>query len=140
MNSLIPVDSLFSGGYFPSPAGLGGGLSGFGSIFDQALGQSTSPAQSAQIAWLQTQYSNQNTLYGMLSDSPSSSFGGSLGDVFGLSGAFSLPSWAYDLQRLLGKDSGVQQAMALGQQASLLAQTAFSHNLSSLGTGFESLV
>jgi len=140
MSNLNPINNLFSSGGFSSgfsPLSIPGG---FGNVFDQALSQSTSKAESAKITWLQSQYMKQATLYDMFSDSKSSILGFGASSLFGSGGPFGLPSWAYDAQRLLGGDPEVQNLMSLGQRAADLVQRQFhSSGLGSLGGNFESM-
>lgn len=113
----------------------------FGSVFDQALSQAKTTAQQAKVLWLQTQYAKQNILYGMFADPKTSLLGFGGGDLFGSGGLFGLPSWAYDLQRLMGDDPNIKNLMGLNMQAALMAQS-MKNNLGSLGLdgGFNSVV
>jgi hypothetical protein len=144
MNGLNSLDPLFSGqSSYPvmnNFTSTGYPVS-FDSVVDQALSQAKTTAQQAKVLWLQTQYAKQNILYGMFADPKTSllGFGGS--DLFGTGGLFGLPSWAYELQRLLGDDPNVTNLMGLNMQAALLAQS-MKNNLGSLGLdgGFDSVV
>lgn len=142
MTSTNPINSLFApGGAFGSTSSAFGGLSpmGFGNVFDQAMSQSSSPAQSAKIAFLRTQYMKQNILYGMFSNPKTSMLGFGGSDLFGMDGPFGLPSWAYDAQRLLGSDSKAGDLINLSQQAALLAQSRLMNGLGSTGGSFDSM-
>jgi hypothetical protein len=142
MTSTNPINSLFApGGAFGSFSSPFGGLSplSFGNVFDQAMSQSNSPAQSAKIAYLRTQYMRQTILYGMFSDPKTSTLGYGGGDLFGMGGPYGLPSWAYDAQRLLGADSNAGDLINLSQQAALLAQSRLMGGLGSTGGSFDSM-
>lgn len=141
MSSLDPINSLFPSSGFSSPS-LPSSIPGsFGNLFDQAMSQSTTKAQSAKIEWLQSQYMKQATLYDMFSDSKTSILGFGMSDLFGSGGPFGLPAWAYDAQRLLGNDSDVQNLMSLSHQAAQMFQNQFhSSGLGSLGGNSNSLI
>lgn len=143
MSSLNPIDSLFPSSGFPSlpsPSSIPGS---FGNVFDQAMSQSTSKAQSAKLQWIQSQYMKQATLYDMFSDSKTSILGFGASDLFSTDGLFGLPSWAYDLQRVLGNESNVQDLIRLNDQASQILQnqlhSSSSAGLGSTGGNFESM-
>lgn len=142
INGLNPIDSLFpSGSSDPASSSFGSPLN-FGSVFDQAMIQAKTPADKAKLAVAQAQLSDQNALADMFSDSSSSSLGFGTTDLFGIGTPLNIPSWATDLQRLLGNNSDITQLVGMSQQASLLAQSSFNQQLSSLGTsggGFDSL-
>jgi hypothetical protein len=145
MNNLNSLDPLFSG---QSSYSLMNNFSSsaspvsFGSVFDQALSQAKTSAQQAKVLWLQSQYTKQNILYGMFSNPKTSLLGFGGGDLFGTGGLFGLPSWAYDLQRIMGDDPNVKNLMGLSMQASLLSQSLKNNSLGSLGLdgGINSIV
>jgi hypothetical protein len=138
MNSPGPLDPLFSGqSSYPVMNNPGSSASpvGFGSVFDQALSQAKTSAQQAKVLWLQSQYTKQNILYGMFSNPKTSLLGFGGGDLFGTGGLFGLPSWAYDLQRIMGDDPNIKNLMGLNMQTALLSQSLKNGSLGSLGLG-----
>jgi hypothetical protein len=135
INGLNSMDSLFSNNF--SSSNLLGGTSAlnFGSTFDQAMAQATTPGDKAKIALAEAQYSNLNDLFNMGNSDPSSSvLGFSMNDLFSSGGLFGVPSWAYDLQRIMGNNSNVSQIMNLNQQAAFAAQSAMSNDLANMGS------
>lgn len=140
MSALNPIDSLFSSGGFSSsfdPSSIPGH---FGNVFDQAMSQSTSKAQSARIAWLQSQRMKQSTLFDMFSDPKTSALGYGTSNLFGTGGPFGLPAWVYDAQRVLGGDPEIQNLLSLSHQVAELTQRQFhSSSMGSLGGNFESM-
>jgi hypothetical protein len=134
INGIKSNDSLFSSLY-SNPLSSLTGAAAFGSVFDQAMAQATTPGQKAEVLWAQAKFQNQMTLANMFSDPHDhiSSFG--LGDLFGTGGPLATPSWVYDAQRLMGDNEVVQQAVNLTQQFKFLAQSQFSHSLANLGLG-----
>ena len=145
LNNNIPIDSLFGKGGSDSLSGFSNPLAssvGFGSVINQAMAQAKTPADKAKVAWAEAELSNQTALSSMFADpsSPSSL----LGTAMDLSGAsndpFGLPSWAYDLERLLGPNSTAAQAMSIDQQASLAAQSLMNQDLNSLGGSVDSMM
>lgn len=142
MASINPIDSLFSNGVSSPTSGLFGAPVNFGTTFDQAMTQAKTPADKAKVAFIQTKFARINALAGMFSDPQTSLLGFGAEELFGIGGPMGLPSWVYDAQRLLGKDSNVSQLVGLSQQAAFLAESNFNHSLSSLGStgkGFNSL-
>ena len=139
INGLNPIDSLFStSGLGPASSPFGSPVD-FGTTLDQALIQAKTPADKAKVEVLQAKLSEQNALAGIFSDS-TSVLGLGAEDMFGVGSPLGLPSWASDVQRLLGANSDVSQLFGLSQQAAFLAQSSFNQSLSSLGGGgFDSL-
>jgi hypothetical protein len=145
MNNLNPLDPLFSS---QSSSSIMNNFSSstspvsFGSVFDQTLSQAKTSAQQAKVLWLQSQYSKQNILYGMFSNPKTSLLGFGGGNLFGTGGLFGLPSWAYDLQRIMGDDPNIKNLMGLNMQAAMLSQSLKNNSLGSLGLGggFNSIV
>ena len=136
MSNLNPLDPLFSSqSSYPIMNNFSSSTSpvNFGSVFDQALTQAKTSAQEAKVLWLQSQFAKQNILYGMFSDPKTSLLGFGAGDLFGTGGLFGLPSWAYDLQRIMGDDPNIKNLMGLNMQAALLSQSLMNNSLGSLG-------
>ncbi|HEY5037842.1 MAG TPA: hypothetical protein VIJ93_02105 [bacterium] len=137
INGLNSMDSLFSNNFSSSNL-LGGAssLNNFGSAFDQAMVQAKTPGDKAKVALAEARYSNLNDLFNMEnSDSASSVLGFSMNNLFGSGGLFGVPSWAYDLQRILGNNSNISQIMNLNQQAAFAAQSSLNNELSNIGLG-----
>ncbi len=134
MNGINPIDSLFSSGATDPTSGLFGAPVNFGSTFDQAMSQASTPADKAKVLLNQAKFAEQNAMANMFSDTQSSVLGFGVTDLFGAGGPMGLPSWAYDVQRLLGNNSDVAKLMSLSQQAQFLAQSGFNQDLGSLGT------
>ncbi|HVZ79408.1 MAG TPA: hypothetical protein VHE12_01255 [bacterium] len=134
-NSIIPTnDAVFQA--------LGGNALAFGNAFSQAMDQAKTPADKAKVAWLQAEY-------GVLTDlnnlgNGSSSLAGLMGlGSSDLGSIFGLPSWAADVQRLLGSDSNVGQAITAQQQMAFTLQSQFNQSLASFGStgsSFNSLI
>jgi len=138
--ALNPIDSMFAAPGFTSgltPMSLPGS---FGAVFDQALSQTQDRAGSAKLAWVRSQYMKQNILFDMFSNPKTSVLGFGMTDQFGAGGAFGLPSWAYDAQRVLSGDENLRSMMSLYQQAAALAnQQMKGSSLGSLGGSYDSL-
>jgi hypothetical protein len=134
MNGANPIDSFFSSGATNPTPSLFGSAVNFRSTFDQAMNQASTPADKAKVLFVQAKFAEQNAMANMFSDTPSSILGFGATDLFGVGGSMGLPSWAYDVQRLLGNNSDVAQLMSLSQQAQFLAQSGFNQDLGSLGT------
>lgn len=124
-NNFIPTnDSVFQA--------LGGNALAFGQTFTQAMNQAKTPADKAKVQWLQAEY-------GILTDLNNLGNGGGVMGMMGLGGSldsalFGVPSWASDVQRLLGSDSNVGQAITAQQQMAFAMQSAFNQNLASFGS------
>jgi hypothetical protein len=112
---------------------MGGNALGFGSVFSQAMSQATTPAQAAKIQWFQAEYSNLMDLSSIGSGS-SSLAGLGMGDMFGIGGPLGLPSWAGDVERLMGANSTVQQLITAQQQAAFAMQSQFNQSLADFGS------
>ena len=138
--ALDPINSIFNTpGFTPSltPMSLPGS---FGAVFDQAMTQTHDKAGSAKLAWVRSQYMKQNILFDMFSNPKTSVLGFGMTDMFGPGGAFGLPTWAYDAQRVLSGDENVRSMMSLYQQAAALAnQQMRGSSLGSLGGSYDSL-
>jgi hypothetical protein len=138
--ALNPIDALFNTPRLApglTPLSLPGS---FGAVFDQAMSQTQDKAASAKLAWVRSQYMKQNVLFDMFSNPKSSVLGFGMTDLFGVGGAFGLPSWAYDAQRVLSGDENVRSMMSLYQQAAALAnQQMRGSSLGSLGGSYDSL-
>ena len=142
MNGLNPIDMLFSNAVSNPTSGLMGSPVNFGTTFDQAMIQAKTPGDKAKVLFAQAKYNQQLAMADMFSDPETSLLGFGATDLFGVGGPMGLPSWAYDAQRLLGNNSDLSQLIGLSQQASLLAQSNFNQQLSSLGStgsGFDSM-
>lgn len=114
---------------------MGGNGAAFGNVFSQALSQAKTPAQAAQIDWLQAEYSDLTDLANMGSGSSSGTLGGlGTGDLFGVGGALSLPSWTQDAANLLGGNSIAQQALSAQQMAAFQLQSQFNQSLANFGS------
>ena len=138
MNNLNAMNSLFSTGLStPSinPFLSTGSSVNFGSVLDQAMAQAKTPGDKAKVQWLQAEYSDQSVLSSMFSDPQTSFLGLGMSDLFGIGGPLGLPSWAYDVQRVMGSNSAVQQLMGINQQASQVIQSQFGNSVASLGLG-----
>src|ERR1035438_6978998 len=111
MSALSPLQSnLSSPDYSSFFNALGGNPLALGSAFSQAMSQAKPPADAAKVQWLQAEYSNLMDLSSMGSGSSSSSISGlGMGDLFGLGGPLGLPTWAADVERLMGGNSDIQQ-------------------------------
>jgi hypothetical protein len=131
MNTLNPIDSLFSPNTFSPSVSPFVGATNFGSVFDQAMSQATTPAEKAKVTWLQAKFHTQNILYDMFSSDKSSTLGFGMSDLFGVDGPFGLPSWVFDAQRLLG-DAETQKLISISQQTSELLQRRMNHGFNSL--------
>lgn len=131
------IDSMFSGSssdsLFNPLAGLG--PASFGSVFNQAMSQATTPQQKAEVLFAQAKFSNEMAMANMFSDPNSPGSMMDLAGLFGAGGPASLPSWVYDAERLLGGNPTVQGAANMVQQANFLAQTRFNSSLAGLGLG-----
>lgn len=113
-------------------AAMGGNALAFGQAFSHALSQAKTPQDAAKIKWLQAEY-------GILTDLKNLGSGGSLGllgggSMFDMGGLFGVPSWASDMQRLMGSDSNVGQAITAQQQMAFALQSQFNQSLASFGT------
>jgi hypothetical protein len=145
LNGLNSIDSLFGNGGMDPLSSFSNPLTsslGFGSVINQAMAQAKTPADKAKVAWAEAKFSNQMALSSMFENpsSPSSLMGMSM-DLSGASNhPFGLPSWAYDLERLLGPNSAAAQAMNIEQRASFAAQSLMTHALSSLGSSVDSMM
>lgn len=113
---------------------LGGNALLFGDVFGQALSKAKSPAEAAKIKWLQAEY-------GVLTDLRNLGSGGSSLGMLGLGssmdnngGLFGMPSWAYDVERLMGSDSNVGRAITAQQQMAFALQSQFNQSLASFGS------
>ena len=99
------------------------------------------PAEKAKVQGLQAQN-------GILMDLNNLGNGGGVMGMMGFGGSlesalFGVPSWASDVQRLLGSDSNVGQAITAQQQMAFAMQSAFNQNLASFGStgsSFNSLI
>lgn len=134
MNNINPIDTLFSNAVSNPTSGLFGSPVNFGTAFDQAMTQARTPADKAKVAFIQAKFTQQMVLADMFSDPKTSALGFGGNELFGVGGPMGLASWAYDAQRLLGKDSNVSDLIGLSDQAAFLAQTRFNHALSSFGS------
>jgi len=141
LNGFNSLDPLSSNGSDALTNSLASSV-GFGSVFNQAMAQAKTPADQAKVAWAEAEYSNQMSLSSMFADPTSSSsllgLASSLGG--GNDSLFGLPSWAYQLEDLLGPNSTAAQAMSIDQQASLAAQSMLNQDLGSIGSSFNSLI
>jgi hypothetical protein len=119
------------------------GSSSFSSVLSQAAKAASTPQERAQVAFARTQWSNLNTLFTMADPSTSYSSGSSLmgmASLFGGNDLFSLPSWADDVERLLGPDSTAAQAISIDRQASIASQSLINGLLNSSGSAVDSLL
>jgi hypothetical protein len=142
LNGMNSIDPMFNNGgsdLFSDPLGS---VSKFGSVFNQAMAQAKTPADQAKVAYAEAKFNNLMSLSSMFADpsSPSSllGMGSSLSGAFG--NPFALPSWAYQLEGLLGPNSLAAQAMSIDQQASLVSQSMLNQGLNSLGGSFNSMI
>ena len=119
-------------------AAMGGNALAFGDTFSQALSQAKTPGDKAKVKWLQAEY-------GVLTDLQNLGNGGSSLGMLGLGasmdngGLFGMPSWASDVQRLLGSDSNVGQAISTEQQMAFALQNQFNQSLASFGSSGNSV-
>ncbi len=135
------MDSISSIGSTPSPDygsffnALGGNALGFGDVFSQAMSQAKTPGDAAKIQWMQAEYNDLSDLSSLGSGSTSALAGLGMGDLFGTGGAFGLPSWASDAERLLGSTNPeLQQSMSAYQQAAFTLQSQFNQSLADFGS------
>ncbi len=132
------LTNVLNNGY-SSLLGSYGASANFGSIFSQALTAAKTPAQKAEVAFAQVQYSDLNVLASMDSGSSDSSNLSSLAGLASLLGGndpfAAPPAWETQLASLLGPNSTAAQALNLDQQAALASQSLMNGNLSSLGSG-----
>jgi hypothetical protein len=119
-------------------AAMGGNALAFGNSFSQAMSQAKTPGDKAKVAWLQAEY-------GVLTDLNNLGNGGSsLAGMMGLGssdpgGLFGMPSWASDVQRLMGSDSNVGQAITAQQQMAFALQSQLNQSLASFGSSGNSV-
>jgi hypothetical protein len=142
MNSVSSIDPGFSPMDYSSLLKAAAGTTSFSSVLSQAMKAASNPQERAQVAFAQTQFSNLNTLFAMADPTTSYSSGSALtgmASLFGNGGLFSLPSWASDVERLLGPDSLASQAISIDRQASIASQTLMNNALNSFGSGVDSL-
>jgi hypothetical protein len=134
INGIGSTNSLFGSANTSLLSSLGG-VSPFGSVFDQAMTQATTPQKKAEVLLAKAKFQNQLSLSSMFSDLNNSSPSYNLGSLFGTNSSQSLPSWAYELQRLLGNNQTVKDAISLSQTAAALNQLQYNNSLANLGLG-----
>jgi len=145
ISSTNALSNALSSDYSSLLSAAGGSSVDSSSLFSQAMSAATTPTQKAEVDFAETQYSDLTTLSSMADPSSSSSDDfsslASLASILGDNGSSStIPAWETDLANLLGPNSDAAKALSVVQQSSLASQSIMNSDLSSLGSGVDSLM